>query len=435
LNDPALLDPYLSALKVPEHIVPISPAGQLEFMPAGPFELEETGYARLLNSLDLATLYDQGFARAVAKVFREWLRTREYDYVLIDSRTGLNLVAELCVGDLADAVVMLTGLNEQNLAGTAYFARQLAMDSLPEDMREVVFSPVPQGERELRDKRKIRAKELLGDLIRKEPIELPYDPRLPLLDEAMIDYDPEAPIASRYIELTSRVARFASDDEDHLTNLFPNEGARSTESRRTGLEVLRRLAPQNKSLAIRLIWGLESSLEEIQHIEPEWSEGIQDLLDDLSPSDHIGLYNWGSTLGYLARLGQGEEAEALLLDACRKYEAAIAVKADKQEAHENWSTALIHLSYIAEQSESLRLLSEALDKATRADTIVPGSGAYNAACACALLDRPDDARAWLQRSRDADVLPDLEHLESDTDLDKLSDLDWFQDLLNDLRSE
>ena len=152
------------------------------------------------------------------------------------------------------------------------------------------------------------------------------------------------------------------------------------------------------------------------------------------PDKHEALSNWGNALTGLAKLKRGDEADTLYRNAYSKYEAAIAIKPDEHEVLDNWAFSLVHLFHRSGSTEATSLLAEALDKATKANALHPGAGAYNAACACSLLDRPDEARAWLQRSRDAGELPDLDHLESDTDLANLRDLDWFQDLLSDLRS-
>nr|VFK38843.1 MAG: TPR repeat [Candidatus Kentron sp. SD]VFK43614.1 MAG: TPR repeat [Candidatus Kentron sp. SD] len=76
---------------------------------------------------------------------------RPIDYLLIDARTGFAELAELSLGYLADHMVLVSGLNEQNLQGLRLTLRALweqqrvPLDEMPA-LVTVVFSPVPAGE-------------------------------------------------------------------------------------------------------------------------------------------------------------------------------------------------------------------------------------------------------------------------------------------------
>jgi len=61
--------------------------------------------------------------------------------------------------------------------------------------------------------------------------------------------------------------------------------------------------------------------------------------------------------------------------------------------------------------------------------VKPGAGAYNGACAYALLGEPEKCREWLATTREFDALPPVEHIESDPDLDSVRDEEWFQEYL------
>ncbi len=104
---------------------------------------------------------DESVLRFLAKEIRrdleDWRFTdsngaeRGIDHVLIDCRTGHAELQDLSLGYLADQMVVISGLNEQNLHGL-----ELTLDALkkrgrvPLDMfaglLTVVFSPVPAGE-------------------------------------------------------------------------------------------------------------------------------------------------------------------------------------------------------------------------------------------------------------------------------------------------
>jgi len=96
----------------------------------------------------------------------------EPEYVLVDSRAGLADIGGVCVRGLADHLVVLSGLNRQNLAGT-----RMALDHLTPERREkrrltVVLSPVPEAEIELLNKRVNEARRVL--LLDSDPYLLHY---------------------------------------------------------------------------------------------------------------------------------------------------------------------------------------------------------------------------------------------------------------------
>jgi len=79
---------------------------------------------------------------------------RAIDYLLIDSRTGFAELPDLSLGYLADQIVLVAGLNSQNLKGLELTLRALLAgdERIPIDELHrqlcVVFSPVPAAEDE-----------------------------------------------------------------------------------------------------------------------------------------------------------------------------------------------------------------------------------------------------------------------------------------------
>lgn len=51
-----------------------------------------------------------------------------YDYILLDSRTGITEVGGLCIGPLADRLVVLSALNEQNIEGTLMVLKEAGIE-------------------------------------------------------------------------------------------------------------------------------------------------------------------------------------------------------------------------------------------------------------------------------------------------------------------
>ena len=87
------------------------------------------------------------------------------DYVLVDSRTGLTDISGICTLQLPDLVVLLFGLNDQNLIGTAQIYRTITHNTLDRSIQTLlVASPVPDVPEfvGIKKERLKRAKDLLG---------------------------------------------------------------------------------------------------------------------------------------------------------------------------------------------------------------------------------------------------------------------------------
>jgi cellulose biosynthesis protein BcsQ len=89
--------------------------GTIDFVPAGRLN---GSYAGRVSSIDWDTLYTrQGGGEFFAQL-RDNMR-RHYDYVLIDSRTGLSDTASICTMALPDTVVNCFTMNGQSIEGAA----------------------------------------------------------------------------------------------------------------------------------------------------------------------------------------------------------------------------------------------------------------------------------------------------------------------------
>ena len=91
----------------------------------------------------------------------EWMRAapQNYDYVLIDSRTGLNDVAGICTQVLPDLVLFIFRLTDQNLDGIEHLVPTIRSQLEGRDKAEVEIFPVAsvvlsQSSSELNAKRK-----------------------------------------------------------------------------------------------------------------------------------------------------------------------------------------------------------------------------------------------------------------------------------------
>lgn len=121
-------------------------SGSLWLMPAG--EVDKPDYQEHLSSLNWDRFYkEQG--RAWFQLLKNELRKREFDYVLIDSRTGLSDEFYITTLELADTVVCVTGYNRQNIEGTKRILDVLRSDSVEEEYGDkrliLVASPSPES--------------------------------------------------------------------------------------------------------------------------------------------------------------------------------------------------------------------------------------------------------------------------------------------------
>lgn len=120
-------------------------AGTLDFLPAGRQNLE---YVATLAAMD----WDEFYSGLNGGEFLDAVRAdmkHQYDYVLIDSRTGLTDIADICTVHLPDILVDCFTLSTQGIEGAARVAT-LIESQYPD--RNIRILPVPmrvdQGEKE-----------------------------------------------------------------------------------------------------------------------------------------------------------------------------------------------------------------------------------------------------------------------------------------------
>jgi len=126
----------------------------------------------------------------------------------------------------------------------------------------------------------------------------------------------------------------------------------------------------------------------------------------------------------------GEERDRLLEEARENYEGALALKPDLAGVLWNLSAVLLQQARGKSEAEAERLYRLGLEKAVEAHRVEPGAGAYNAACAYALLGEQEECRKWLATAREFDALPSVDHIRSDPDLESVRDREWFRAYLH-----
>ena len=208
--------------------------GAIHIVPAG---YEDFDYRDKLQSFNWDTFYEKENGRELFLKFRYHIKYQfeNPDLVLIDSRTGLTDTGGICTLLLPDKVVVLTGLNDQNINGC-----KSVIDTINEHSgyREeenylkpieiiLVASHVPETEEDaLRKEKMEKAAKVFG---RKIDVTFPYVPSLSLEEKLLIqeegrDKEYAGLMVKKYMELYSLITlsqRFKNTIDDSEMAIIP----------------------------------------------------------------------------------------------------------------------------------------------------------------------------------------------------------------------
>ena len=127
--------------------------GTIDLLPAG---RQGASYSPRVNTFDWRAFYERQGGGAFLEVMKERMRAM-YDYVLIDSRTGVSDTSGICTVQFPDALVVCFTLNDQSIEGASGIAA-----SVLEQRRDPPISifPVPMRV-ELAEKEKLEQRRAL----------------------------------------------------------------------------------------------------------------------------------------------------------------------------------------------------------------------------------------------------------------------------------
>ncbi|GHF98292.1 MULTISPECIES: CATRA system-associated protein [Amycolatopsis] len=113
--------------------------GTVSLLAAGKQDVSYTGR---VQDIDWEDLYRRGFAAFLERCRAEW--TENYDFVLIDSRTGISDIGGICTAHLPDRLVVLFTANQQSVEGVVNIAQRAdaARDRMPYDRPPHLVLPV-----------------------------------------------------------------------------------------------------------------------------------------------------------------------------------------------------------------------------------------------------------------------------------------------------
>jgi len=97
------------------------PRARIDLMPAG---RQGPAYSRKLTSFNWVDFYEKLGGRGLLEAAKAQMR-RIYDYVLIDSRTGVSDTSGICTVEMPDALVICFTLNDQSIRGAAAVAESV----------------------------------------------------------------------------------------------------------------------------------------------------------------------------------------------------------------------------------------------------------------------------------------------------------------------
>ncbi|WP_416983901.1 FxSxx-COOH system tetratricopeptide repeat protein [Streptomyces sp. T028] len=136
---------HLEYADVEQHAVSLTPerlglnfldGGSLDFLSAG---RQFRAYSATASSLEWDNFYDRLGGGAFLEALRDSMK-QSYDYVLIDSRTGLSDTADICTLQMPDMLVDCFTLSDQSLDGAAEVAHSVGDEHRK---RRIRVLPVP----------------------------------------------------------------------------------------------------------------------------------------------------------------------------------------------------------------------------------------------------------------------------------------------------
>lgn len=307
-----------------------------------------------------------------------------YDYILVDSRTGFTEMGGLCVGPLSDRLVVLTGLNDQNVEGTRAVLHEIGVKPVTASSPHppwdevapktglgpkpaiLVASPVPSGEIEFKRRRLAEVAERLG----LKPKALSYHPLLALAETNFVRDYPEEQLAIQYRDLADAMQEQVADDPPRLAARY-RELWEEKDRRAEAVAPVLRLAPQSPDLGIPLLGQLGNAANDAPDFDPWPRRQIWALLSQVEDQRHVALYNWGCALAHQAKTRTGDEAGRLFAEAGSRYDQALRIQPDYRNAFLNWGNALVCRAKLRTGDEAGLLFTEAGSKYAAALRLKP----------------------------------------------------------------
>ena len=210
------IDPFVHKCSLPGPL-----RGELWVMSAGK---RDAAYNHRLTRINWSALYDDGDGVAFFENWKAAINRRfKPDFVFVDSRTGLTEVGGVCTTQFPDLVVMLFGLNEQNVKGIGCVAHYIR-DADPTRVPQIhyVATPVPNLAPDKRSELTVRLNAASRHLGVKIESTIRYYPSAALSEKlfTLAETMPLPQIVADYKALLDKLIEFNRSGLDFLMDQF-----------------------------------------------------------------------------------------------------------------------------------------------------------------------------------------------------------------------
>lgn len=144
--------------------------GTLDFIPAGQ---QGDYYSSRVTSFNWQNFYDNLGGGVFLEAVKERMR-EEYDYVLIDSRTGVSDASGICTVQMPDALVVCFTLNHQSIEGAAAVAASVYEQRRRVEPAVQIFPVTMRVENGEKDKLELR-REYARERFKRFPAHVPHE--------------------------------------------------------------------------------------------------------------------------------------------------------------------------------------------------------------------------------------------------------------------
>jgi tetratricopeptide (TPR) repeat protein/MinD-like ATPase involved in chromosome partitioning or flagellar assembly len=159
--------------------------GTLDLLPAG---RQGASYSARINSFDWEEFYERRGGGVFLEAVKEKMRA-DYDYVLIDSRTGVSDTSGICTVQMPDAVVVCFTLNNQGVKGGAAVAHSIYEQRLRKG-RDIAIFPVPMRVEPFEKNKLDLRREYAKEMFKLFPSHLPPQSRAQFQEDTQVKYLP-----------------------------------------------------------------------------------------------------------------------------------------------------------------------------------------------------------------------------------------------------
>jgi len=159
--------------------------GTLDLLPSG---RQGASYSARINSFDWEEFYERRGGGVFLEAVKEKMRA-DYDYVLIDSRTGVSDTSGICTVQMPDAVVVCFTLNNQGVKGGAAVAHSIYEQRLRKG-RDIAIFPVPMRVEPFEKTKLDLRREYAKEMFKLFPSHLPPQSRAQFQEDTQVKYLP-----------------------------------------------------------------------------------------------------------------------------------------------------------------------------------------------------------------------------------------------------